>query len=286
MQQVTDGVWLDNAAASTDEQSIGLVIIFGWMDANVRHLEKYGQWYRTEKNLSVMYVESRQPDVLRSAAATARVLEPVRTILAEYGVVAGDSAKATAACFVHVFSDGGSRSLKSFTDFLHDVHQQTLVAAGIVFDSCPGQFTVTTAVRSFAAPIRNLLLRPTAVGLLYVFFSALRLIHFVTFSPDATEKTRRALLEPSRFGQPSEAGSLAPRLYQYSESDQLILYQAVEAHAEAARQSGASVTLKKWENTPHVRHMQADPGRYWAAVAKLYEEAEQHAAVVASRAKL
>ncbi|KAJ3145065.1 hypothetical protein HDU89_007585 [Geranomyces variabilis] len=268
MQRVADGVWLDKAGKSTEPRPVAVVIVFGWMDANVRHLKKYGDWYRKEKNLSVLYVESQQSHVLRSAATTARVLAPVRPILAEYGVVADDSssagAKPTASCFVHVFSDGGSRSLKTFTDVLQS-QNHTLNAAGIVF------------VRAFTAPIKNPIARPIAVALLSVLFSALRLFHFITGSPDSTEKSRRALLEPRRLGAPSEVGSLPPRLYQYSESDELILYQAVEAHAEAARRLGAPVTLKNWKDTPHVRHMQADPAAYWEAVTKLFDQAEQHA---------
>ncbi|KAI8915470.1 hypothetical protein DFJ77DRAFT_462795 [Powellomyces hirtus] len=285
LEKVAEDIWLSKASKHVLPKispSIALVIIFGWMGGDVRHLRKYAEFYE-EKNVDVLIVGSRGKHFFQPPKAVYEQLAPVASILAEHGVVESRTGPSNSAgvvkqraAFVHVFSDGGSRMLKYSTDMLRDVHGQRLRTAGIVFDSCPGRFTVATAVRAFTASIHSKIARPIAVGLLFMFFSAARLFHIVTFTPDRHDATRKALLESNRFGVQEQKEHPPPRHYHYSESDQLITFDAVEQHARDASILGADVTTKKWNNTPHVRHMQADPDAYWHDVEKVLNKGTEY----------
>ncbi|KAG8898545.1 hypothetical protein FRC01_010868, partial [Tulasnella sp. 417] len=50
-----------------------------------------------------------------------------------------------------------------------------------------------------------------------------------------------------------------PRTFLYSKEDELVHWNAVEAHAALAKRLGVDVTLELYETTPHVNHLKSDP---------------------------
>jgi hypothetical protein len=69
-------------------------------------------------------------------------------------------------------------------------------------------------------------------------------------------------------------GKSTPRLYIYSEGDELVEAGAVEQHMEEGRGKGLSVSAEKFgKESKHVCHARTDPERYWAAVGRLWKEA-------------
>ena len=64
-----------------------------------------------------------------------------------------------------------------------------------------------------------------------------------------------------------------PRLYLYSQADEMVPWTEVEEHAEEARKAGLDVRMERFEGSPHVAHARTDPERYWGAVKKVWEDA-------------
>ncbi|KAI8817038.1 uncharacterized protein EV422DRAFT_262243 [Fimicolochytrium jonesii] len=308
---VASGVWLFEPTSGSDELTsstkdatkspIRAVLIFGWMDGTLRQLQRYVHWYLTSKQLPVVLVLSQQKDWLQSRSTTIRVNEAVVSALEKSDIrVREHSSVATAgedgdghrdtAVFIHIFSDGGARAWTQFTDYVQKVSNgKGIPTGGIVLDSCPGRFTVSTAAAAFAAPIRNPFMRIAYLAFLYLGLTATKLYHSLPFAPaDFSQLSQKALLDPARFGVHRSVRTPCkttpplppppPRLYQYSEADQMVLYRAIESSAVMASRlhPDAHVVTKNWKNTPHVRHMLRDPPLYWGLVENLFMEAMQY----------
>ena len=64
-----------------------------------------------------------------------------------------------------------------------------------------------------------------------------------------------------------------PRLYLYSEKDDLIAPDAVHEHAEEAIAKGFIVKLEKFAESKHVSHARTYPERYWGEIKAVWERA-------------
>ena len=64
-----------------------------------------------------------------------------------------------------------------------------------------------------------------------------------------------------------------PRLYLYSQADEMVPWMEVEAHAEEARKAGLDVRMERFGGSAHVAHVRTDPERYWGVVKKVWEDA-------------
>ena len=64
-----------------------------------------------------------------------------------------------------------------------------------------------------------------------------------------------------------------PRLYVFSKKDELVPWQEVQKHADAAKRSGLDTRCEVYEDSAHVAHMRHDPKRYWASILDLWQTA-------------
>ena len=64
-----------------------------------------------------------------------------------------------------------------------------------------------------------------------------------------------------------------PRVYLYSDADQMVPAQAVEDHFTIARAQGLNVRAEHFHGSAHVSHARGDPQRYWGAIRKAWSEA-------------
>jgi hypothetical protein len=65
-----------------------------------------------------------------------------------------------------------------------------------------------------------------------------------------------------------------PRLYIYSDGDDMVASSVVEAHIEEAKKRGLNIHAEKFgKESKHVAHARTDPQRYWAAVERIWKEA-------------
>ncbi|KAL2215434.1 hypothetical protein M432DRAFT_593471 [Thermoascus aurantiacus ATCC 26904] len=67
--------------------------------------------------------------------------------------------------------------------------------------------------------------------------------------------------------------SAKKRCYIYSDADDLAHWRDMEAHAADAEAKGWVVECERSHGSPHVRHMRADPARYWGIVRRYLKDA-------------
>ncbi|CEH14119.1 TRANSMEMBRANE PROTEIN 53 [Ceraceosorus bombacis] len=227
---------------------------------------------------------------------------------------------------IHSFSDGGASNLSQLLSMLP---ADVPAPRAVIFDSSPGKQTAWSGATAFTMPMaKSILLRAVVRSGLYAFLTFVlafkRLFGMRTWS----DLVRAALNSPKRWtpgletrtiqGSGSnrkldktakngsaatdtspEAAKLPPRLYLYSKIDELIEYEAVEAHAaecskklsapqpkpqqikkgssaapsEEEKKSGAKppnvsapVNLVRWDDAPHCGIARNDFKGYWSTV--------------------
>jgi pimeloyl-ACP methyl ester carboxylesterase len=142
------------------------------------------------------------------------------------------------------------------------------LVSAIILDSSPAIGNFRSIGMAFSIAIRNPLVRYIALALIYL-SHALRLSLQMVFGIE-TMGTRylKALLNPRLL---PWMNSQTPRLYVFSKKDELVPWQAVQQHAEAAKTSGLNVRYEIYEESAHVAHMRLDPKRYWASIQDLWQ---------------
>ncbi|KAG8976734.1 hypothetical protein FRC05_003084 [Tulasnella sp. 425] len=173
---------------------------------------------------------------------------------------------------IHVFSNGGCNSLVNVSDGLHRLTSKQdlpLPAGCIIFDSCPGETHWGRGAHAFTGGIKNHLVKLLAQLLILCAFCVAWVFSEVAGRGDPSLYMRKRLLSPTTL--PHNA----PRTFVYSKEDELVQWNAVEAHAALAKKRGVDVTLELYESTPHVNHLKADPERYWTIVSDAWQRAAQ-----------
>ena len=141
------------------------------------------------------------------------------------------------------------------------------LVSALILDSSPAIGNFRSIGMAFSIAIRNPLVRYIALALIYL-SHGLRLSLQVVFGVE-TMGTRylKALLNPRLL---PWMNSQTPRLYVFSKKDELVPWQAVQQHAEAAKTSGLNVRYERYEESAHVAHMRLDPKRYWTSIQDLW----------------
>lgn len=62
-----------------------------------------------------------------------------------------------------------------------------------------------------------------------------------------------------------------PRVYLYSQVDEMVGCEEVEEHAAIARRKGWDVTMVRFESSAHCGHVREDEGRYWGAILEAWK---------------
>ncbi len=99
-----------------------------------------------------------------------------------------------------------------------------------------------------------------ALGFLAVVFSASWLVG----NKNAAEYSVAAV------NNPSICDKGAKRLYLYSKEDDIIAWDAIEAHAAEAKQVGYDANLEMFQGSPHVGHMRVHRDQYWSAISQAW----------------
>ncbi|KAF7794123.1 hypothetical protein EIP86_005253 [Pleurotus ostreatoroseus] len=148
--------------------------------------------------------------------------------------------------------------------------QNGFPASCIISDSCPGCVDVGAAVRGFTAAIKSRILKVVASLLFYLGLFVLIIMRVLLRQEHLIHAMRARLNEASVFPWMS---STTPRLYIYSDADDMVPASAVEEHIADAKQKGRIVHVEKYHGSLHVTHADMDPERYWCAVQSLWSEA-------------
>ena len=133
-----------------------------------------------------------------------------------------------------------------------------------MIDSAPGKasFSVLLTVLSYVIPksgFRRFLGNIIVYTLTSIYWAMTRILRM----EDEVMASRRAINDSSLVPENIE------RCYIYSDKDELVMGKDVEENAAEAERKGWIVTKEKFDDTPHVGHMRADPERYWKIVTRI-----------------
>ncbi len=145
------------------------------------------------------------------------------------------------------------------------------MTSAIILDSCPGDESLSAAQRAFSSAFSRSIIRILAnvfVALLY----CLQILARYLFRQKSILQHMKYRLNDSHVLPWTGKGT--PRLYIYSDGDEIVASGAVEEHVTEAKAKGLNVRAEKFGNeSKHVAHARADPKRYWGAVERVWREA-------------
>jgi hypothetical protein len=264
------------------------ILLLGWADGSPRNISKYVDGYKTlyptsriivvlSKTLS-LFINTRA-GIQKSNHPVVLALPhpPSQSNTKPNGPTANGSPPQPVPdqpkVLIHAFSNGGGINLVHLSRLYHSIYRIFLPHSLLVLDSAPGghryisersrwALVMTNALAS-VLPLPRFMLN--ALASIWVFFS-LGMAEVFGLENEA-KFCRRCLNDPALF----QGGN--GRLYVYSESDEVIGWEAVEEHAADAKGKGWKVSCEKYTDSAHVSHMRANPGKYWGDVAAAWDEA-------------
>ncbi|KAH7918341.1 hypothetical protein BV22DRAFT_1134666 [Leucogyrophana mollusca] len=300
--KIADGIYFDDhriASARSPDIDVGtmpiagaapppqIILIFGWMGAQLRHLQTYARAYdKLYPEATQILVRSEPRFWWMTERAKRRHFQPVIEVLNALDcppsprVGLNGIAPEPLACngtriLTHVFSNGGSMQCVTLGKLLSEQGPGPFASAAstsaLVFDSCPASPSFRSIRLAFSASIRNPVARFFAIAILY----GMHLFH--SFSSllsgkqmGRMEGIKRDMLNPRIL---PWTNAQTPRLYLFSKKDELVPWSQVQEHANISRERGLNVHSELFENSQHVAHMRAEPKRYWSLVSNLWERA-------------
>jgi Eukaryotic protein of unknown function (DUF829) len=143
-------------------------------------------------------------------------------------------------------------------------------AIAIIYDSVPGRWNLSSMLAAFLAPFRSTVSRMLIAIPLTIIYSLITAFSFITRERSSMDQMREALNKARVLPWTNER---TPRLYIYSDTDELVQQEAVEEHIAEAKALGLNVRGEYFKGSAHVSHVRADADRYWAAVKKVWAEA-------------
>lgn len=145
------------------------------------------------------------------------------------------------------------------------------ITSALVLDSNPGYGNLQFAQRAMTANVKNQI-SSLGIRLLLIITYAFAWIMglLVQGNPIRFVRMREALNKDNLLGWMDKK---TPRVYLYSEMDEIVPFEAVEEHAREAVAKGFEVQLERFKESTHVSHARQDPERYWGVVKSLWRTA-------------
>ncbi|PLB45230.1 putative indole-diterpene biosynthesis protein PaxU [Aspergillus steynii IBT 23096] len=264
--KLSPSIYISEPDANTPNgtESPTIVLAF-WMNAPARALAKYVVEYkRLAPSARIVFILSSSNDFLfhhTPQARNARLSPAVQALQASLPTP-------ESPIYLHLFSNGGVFTSTNLIAAYHQATGTQLRISSIIFDSAPGVATVPAAMRAFSFILpRFWLLRICGKALLWTFLILNHWTRKITGSSDAVSIARQAANDPLVV-RGAGGKDTPPRYYIYSDADELVNWMDIEAHAAEAESKGWTVRREKFDGSPHVSHMRADPERYWGVVSE------------------
>ncbi|KAG2064923.1 hypothetical protein BDR04DRAFT_1109353 [Suillus decipiens] len=266
------GIYLRRTREQCQDTTLpNVILIFGWMGAQLKHLQNYTHVYtKLYPNASQIVVRC-DPEVFWTTTGTRqkRLMPVIDALEALHCFSFSSSAQLPPRILTHVFSNGGSMQMTLLGHMLQKKYGSKLIERSItstlILDSCPGIGDLQSIKHAFSAAIRNPILK--IVVLTTIYFIALILGKRMT---TVIENLRVEMWNPSVLPWMDLHTS---RLYLFSRKDKLVPWQDVTQHVETAKERGIDARYELFEESEHVAHMRVEPERYWASVQNIWAAA-------------
>jgi Eukaryotic protein of unknown function (DUF829) len=257
--RLNQSIWYHQPTSKTPSSDPDVVLLFGWMDAQPRHIAKYAASYeKLYPSASILAITTSSYDAaLALNSANVQRVSPALEVL--YAL------PPNAKLLLHFFSNGGGFTGVLLAKSYKKKMGKSLPATAIILDSMPGRVRLQAQVRAFMVALpKNVALRAIATLILYITFPLYKLRYWLTGQLDDVEQIRLELNDKSLFDLDT------PRMYVYSHADDMVEETDVEEHANEAEKLGFTVAREKFLTSGHAAHMIEDPKRYWGAVQNLW----------------
>ncbi|XP_005111442.1 transmembrane protein 53-B [Aplysia californica] len=242
-EKISDNLQL-KSIQDDSQSSRPLILLFGWMLAKQKHLNKYGNMYHS-KGFDVLSLKMRPGQVL----IPQRAQDTVEHLLS----VLEDSSLAQKPLMVHGFSVGGYM----YGEMLVKLRQQRARWQGIC-DRMTGQIFDSPVDYEGIAPGFSRVLVKNRLGqklLLNTLEGYLKLFQ--------KPITRHYLASSQAF---HDNNLRLPSLMLYSRADPIGVDTRIELVIKKWKAAGIPVMSRCWESSPHVSHFHRHPDEYVEAV--------------------
>ncbi|CAE6346554.1 unnamed protein product [Rhizoctonia solani] len=268
----------NTASSELGKKDPAVILIFGWMGAQLPHLYKYTEQYNKLYPFATqILVRAHAKYFWGNESARRAAVSPVIKLLRDAGIHENTTAESS-GLLVHAFSNGGALNQTTLARAIAEsispsANTSALPAQALVYDSLPGVLNIRVTLLAFTAAIRSPVFRAIAkafLGILYILGATWKYLETLIIGPkeDLVARLHRELNEPKLLPQH------IPRTYIYSDFDELIPAESVEEHARKAKDligGGTGIRLVKFHGSSHVAHARQDPERYWNTVIKTWE---------------
>lgn len=263
-----------------------LNLICSWLYARGRHIAKYTDTYKKLfPTSSILLLKNDGPDLIwRPNTWQMEALKPAVRVIQDLQQNQTDRLKPLRV-LLHVFSNGGSFSACQLADaYRAQSGGRMLPISTMLVDSAPSIPTMRVGLTAMSQGFPGYLPTPLKVAGGAVMYSCMYSLSFLSRlagSEGSMTSMRRRLNDP-------EGAFLQTRLqrtYIYSDTDQLVPWQHVEAHAQEARQllmhrlseteADELIQMEKFEGSKHVAHAVLDLERYWNIVQRAWQNVQK-----------
>ncbi|KAF6810123.1 indole-diterpene biosynthesis protein [Colletotrichum sojae] len=253
---------------SKDEPDI--VLIYGWGDAQLKHVAKFADGY------NILFPSSKII-VLTSPLLSGLFRGPqhrhngILPLLKEaFGPASEPPQKPSV--LAHVLSNTGLMYFTAMLEAYKRSFGRPMPHSLVVMDSVPGSMEpkkanignlADTLAAGAGLPWPPVITKALIVSSMYVMGTV-----------DLLGIRENPVTVSMRNANDAELATTgARRVYVYSKEDPITLWEAVEEHAADAREKGYAVECELSEGSGHVEHMRKHPERYWHLVKRSWEEA-------------
>ena len=269
-----EGVGTSTTVVDLDPSTI---IIYGWGDAQLKHLAKYADGYKNLFPTSrIIVVTSSLFDAFyRSAEHRSKLTTPVISAAFPNGLNDSDDGR----ILIHAMSNSGAvtfvSTLLSYTRMLEEDGQS--IGSGplphtlLVCDSTPSTSNFAINATRWARALS------TSTARMFPWPLAFTNAMWYTFLW-LNEGLRRAMglgntgaFALEAMTNPNLTSHSATRLFIYSKEDELISWEDIEENAAIAIGKGYKCLMELFEGSTHVGHLRKDPERYWSSIEKVWK---------------
>lgn len=253
------------------------IIIYGWGDAQPKHLAKYAEGYRSlfPESRIIVVTSSLFDAFYRSVEQRSKLTTPVISAAFPNGLNDLDDGR----ILIHAMSNSGAvtfvSTLLSYARMLEEDEQS--IGSGplphtlLVCDSTPstGNFAVNATRWARALSIGTAKVFPWPFAVTNAMWYAFLWLNEGIRRAMGLGNTGAFALEA--MTNPALTSHSATRLFIYSKEDELIWWEDIEENAATAIGKGYKCLMELFEGSPHVGHLKKDPERYWTSIEKAWK---------------
>jgi Eukaryotic protein of unknown function (DUF829) len=238
------------------------ILLFAWMGAPLRHMAKFlGHYSNTLfPGSPIILILSPSNQFMASDTRRQEIMRPAYTTFLSLDVT-------PATTLLHTFSNGGINALRTFVSLTTD---NQFAARSLVVDSAPGVSTLRSALNAFTVDITHWWMRKWVSLVVFVLYVCTRSWEWVRGRDSRTTVLRRFLTGSGAVPETTR------RLYLYSDGDELVQKESVEAHIRDMKEMRYFVRSRNFGGTRHVGHMRAHPELYWDEVQRIWSNQDSN----------